>query len=249
MRLIKEIPNLITLSNMACGLLGIAFVGSGQEWMGFLMMLMGAGLDFFDGFAARKLGVAGEMGKQFDSMADVVTFGVLPGLIWKAMMEYQGYCPPNRFCINGYTWMLIPLAAGYRLAKFNIDTRQTTGFLGIPTPITGLVLGSFAWMSYNLGHPGDLWFVDKPVIDMRPLLNHFWVWLYMPLITAYMMVSDIPMLAMKFGENDPQRKYKLLLLGLAIPCVLFGSAGFVVFYFLYIIVSLLANFAHKSNDK
>jgi CDP-diacylglycerol--serine O-phosphatidyltransferase len=247
MKWTKEIPNLITMSNMACGLLGIGFVISGQEWMGFVMMIAGAALDFFDGFAARKLGVAGEMGKQLDSMADVVTFGVLPGLIWKAMMEYQGYCPADRFCINGYTWLLIPLAAGYRLAKFNIDQRQTTGFYGIPTPITGLVLGSFAWMSYNLGHPGDLWFIDNPVIDIRPILNHFWVWLYMPLLTAYMMVSDLPMLAMKFGVNDPLRKFKLLLVALAVPCVLFGSAGVAVFYFLYIFVSLLANFAIKSN--
>ena len=72
---------MITMGNMACGLLGIGFVMAGQEWMGFLMMLLGVGLYFFDGFAARKLGVAGEMGKQLDSMADVVTFGVLPGLI------------------------------------------------------------------------------------------------------------------------------------------------------------------------
>jgi CDP-diacylglycerol--serine O-phosphatidyltransferase len=133
------------------------------------------------------------------------------------------------------------------LAKFNIDTRQTTGFLGIPTPITGLVLGSFAWMSYNLGNPGDVWFIDKPLIDVRPVFNLFWVWLYMPLLAAYMMVSDLPMLAMKFSANDPLRKYKLSLVGLAIPCALFGSAGFIVFYFLYIIVSLLANFANKSN--
>ena len=231
MKWTKEIPNLITMSNMACGLLGIGFVISGQEWMGFVMMIAGAALDFFDGFAARKLGVAGEMGKQLDSMADVVTFGVLPGLIWKAMMEYQGYCPADRFCINGYTWLLIPLAAGYRLAKFNIDQRQTTGFYGIPTPITGLVLGSFAWMSYNLGHPGDLWFIDNPVIDIRSILNHFWVWLYMPLLTAFMMVSDVPMLAMKFGVNDPLRKFKLLLVALAVLCVVWicGRGGFLLF--------------------
>jgi hypothetical protein len=98
-----------------------------------------------------------------------------------------------------------------------------------------------------LGHPGDLWFIDNPVIDIRPILNHFWVWLYMPLLTAYMMVSDVPMLAMKFGVNDPLRKFKLLLVALAVPCVLFGSAGVAVFYFLYIFVSLLANFAIKSN--
>ena len=98
--LILEIPNLITLSNLACGLLGIAFVMQGMEWMGFVCLLLGAFLDFFDGLAARKLGVAGEMGKQLDSLADVVTFGVLPGLIWKSLMELNGYCPTGVFCIS-----------------------------------------------------------------------------------------------------------------------------------------------------
>jgi CDP-diacylglycerol--serine O-phosphatidyltransferase len=95
--IVMEIPNLITLSNLACGLLGVAFVMQGLEWMGFVCLLLGAFLDFFDGLAARKLGVAGEMGKQLDSLADVVTFGVLPGLIWKSLMEYNGYCPTGVF--------------------------------------------------------------------------------------------------------------------------------------------------------
>lgn len=244
--LILEIPNLITLSNLACGLIGMAFVMQGIEWMGFVCLLLGAFLDFFDGLAARKLGVAGEMGKQLDSLADVVTFGVLPGLIWKSLMELNGFCPTGVFCINQYIWMMIPLAAAYRLAKFNIDTRQTTGFIGIPTPMTGMALASFAWMSYSLGHSGSIWILQKPVIDLSGLFSNYYVWLYMPLVASYMMISEIPMLSLKRVKNDPLGKYKMILLVMTFPCLLFGSTGVIVYYFGYILVSILSNFAVKS---
>ncbi len=243
--MVMEIPNLITLGNLACGLLGIAFVMQGLEWMGFVCLLLGAFLDFFDGLAARKLGVAGEMGKQLDSLADVVTFGVLPGLIWKSLMEYNGYCPTGVFCINQYIWMMIPLAAAYRLAKFNIDTRQTTGFIGIPTPMTGMALASFAWMSYTLGHSGSIWILEKPLIDLSGLFSNYYVWLYMPLVASYMMISEIPMLSLKRVKNDPLGKYKMILLVMTVPCLLFGSTGVIVYYFGYILVSFLSNFAVK----
>ena len=242
-------PNLITLSNLGCGLVGIGFVMKGLEWMGFVCLLLGAFLDFFDGLAARKLGVAGDMGKQLDSLADVVTFGVLPGLIWKSLMEYNGYCPTGSFCINQYTWMMIPLAAAYRLAKFNIDTRQTTGFIGIPTPMTGMALGSFAWMSYSMGHSTGVWIIEKPLIDLSSLFSNYYVWLYMPLLASYMMISEIPMLSLKRVKNDPLGKYKLILLGMILPCLLFGSTGVIVYYFGYIVVSILSNFATQSVDQ
>jgi CDP-diacylglycerol--serine O-phosphatidyltransferase len=186
------------------------------------------------------------MGKQLDSLADVVTFGVLPGLIWKSLMEYNGYCPTGVFCINQYIWMMIPLAAAYRLAKFNIDTRQTTGFIGIPTPMTGMALASFAWMSYTLGHSGSIWIIEKPLIDLSGLFSNYYVWLYMPLVASYMMISEIPMLSLKRVKNDPLGKYKMILLVMTVPCLLFGSTGVIVYYFGYILVSILSNFAVKS---
>ena len=87
--------------------------------------------------------------------------------------------------------MIIPLAAAYRLAKFNIDTRQTTGFIGIPTPMTGMVLASFAWMSYTSGYSGNIWILEKPLIDLSGLFSNYYVWLYMPLVASYMMISEI----------------------------------------------------------
>jgi CDP-diacylglycerol--serine O-phosphatidyltransferase len=161
-------------------------------------------------------------------------------------MEYNGYCPTGVFCINQYIWMMIPLAAAYRLAKFNIDTRQTTGFIGIPTPMTGMALASFAWMSYTLGHSGNIWILEKPLIDLSGLFSNYYVWLYMPLVASYMMISEIPMLSLKRVKNDPLGKYKMILLVMTVPCLLFGSTGVIVYYFGYILVSILSNFAVKS---
>ena len=169
-----------------------------------------------------------------------------PGLIWKSLMELNGYCPTGVFCINQYIWMMIPLAAAYRLAKFNIDTRQTTGFIGIPTPMTGMALASFAWMSYTLGHSGNIWILQKPLIDLSGLFSNYYVWLYMPLVASYMMISEIPMLSLKRVKNDPLGKYKMILLVMTVPCLLFGSTGVIVYYFGYILVSFLSNFAVKS---
>lgn len=238
----KHIPNAITLGNLTCGLLGITQVMSGEPFWGFLCMLLGAFLDFFDGLVARKLKVDGELGKQLDSLADVVTFGVLPGLIWRFLFQRYGYCNPTGFCINNYVWILIPLGAAYRLAKFNIDTRQTNSFIGVPTPITGISLASWSFIALD-----DLWDgagVRWGMVDLSHLLLNHYVLLYMPLVAAFMMVSEFPMLSLKFKNGDPLNKFKIgmFVLG-AISFWIFGASGLAVFYFLYILLSFISNFA------
>jgi len=236
--MIQSIPNLITLGNLSCGLLGITMVMQGNPFLGFLFMILGAIFDFFDGFVARLLKADGELGKQLDSMADAVTFGVLPGLIWRYYIQNQGYCSASGFCVNNYVWMLIPLGAAFRLAKFNIDTRQTTGFLGVPTPITGLALASWSWIMYTFDQ------TTFSVLDVREILTHYIIWLYVPILASFMMISDFPMLALKFKGGDPLNKWKFALLGLGIiSVVLFGAAGVAIFYFIYIVISFIANFA------
>jgi len=234
--MLKSIPNLITLGNLASGLLGITMVMQGNPFFGFLFMLVGAILDFFDGFVARLLKADGDLGKQLDSLADVVTFGVLPGLIWRFYMEAQGFCPASGFCINSYIWLLIPLGAAYRLAVFNIDTRQSTGFLGVPTPITGLALASWSWMMYSIDHSSWM------LVDIRWIFSYFYVWLYVPLFASFMMISDYPMLALKFKKGDPLNVWKLAILFIGVlSIVVFGPAGIAVLYFVYIGVSFIAN--------
>lgn len=243
---LQGIPNLITLANLTSGLLGIGLLMRGDLFGGFLCMLLGSFFDFFDGLLARKLGVEGTMGKQLDSLADLVSFGVLPGLIWKSIMEEQGYCPTGGFCINAYVWLLIPLGAAYRLAKFNINESHSNDFVGIPTPITGLALGSLSFIFMHPNYHGILPFIDQPLLTLRFVFNAYLLWLYLPLFASYMMISDIPMLSMKRKAKDAKQVYRVLLLALALPCLVFGWAGVLVFYFLYIILSLLSNFAAKN---
>lgn len=239
----QTIPNLITLGNLACGLLAITFVMQGQPLIAFILMIVASILDFFDGMVARALGVDGELGKQLDSLADVVSFGVVPGLIWRHFMMMRGVCPPSGFCINSYVWMLIPLAAAYRLAVFNVSENQKTNFMGIPTPLTGLVLGSWAWFNHSLG---DVVAYKFGFIELD-WLNHFYVWLYMPLIAGYMMVSDYPMLSLKFNKTDGLNLYRYLLLVLGVVfAVVFGNYGFAIFYFAYIGISFLGFKLHPT---
>jgi CDP-diacylglycerol--serine O-phosphatidyltransferase len=231
----QSIPNLITLGNLACGLLAITFVMQNQPLIAFALMVLASILDFFDGMAARALGVDGELGKQLDSLADVVSFGVVPGLIWRHFMMMRGACPPTGFCINSYVWMLIPLAAAYRLAVFNVSENQKTNFMGIPTPLTGLVLGSWA-MFNDVSGLAEFRF---GFIELE-WLNQFYVWLYMPLIAGYMMVSDYPMLSLKFNKTDGLNLFRYLVLAFAVVfLIVFGNYGFALFYFAYIGVSFL----------
>ena len=243
----KQLPNMVTLSNLLCGVLGIAMVIEGRPFDGFLLMILGAGMDFFDGWVARLLKADSDLGLQLDSLADVVTFGVLPGLIWRSLMQDQGYCSTG-FCINNYVWVLIPLGAAYRLAKFNVDTRQLTGFIGVPTPITGLAVGSWAMIAYSYTTDSESFnWLLSPMIDIRPLLTNFYFWLYMPLFVAFMMNSEFAMLAMKFKPGDTLRTWKIALVIAALPCILFGSAMVAIFYFVYIIISILSN-SNKSTQ-
>ncbi len=238
----QSIPNLITLGNLACGLLAITFVMQNQPWIAFALMVLASILDFFDGMAARALGVDGELGKQLDSLADVVSFGVVPGLIWRHFMIMRGACPPTGFCINSYVWMLIPLAAAYRLAVFNVSENQKTNFMGIPTPLTGLVLGSWA-MFNDVSGLAEFRF---GFIELE-WLNHFYVWLYMPLIAGYMMVSDYPMLSLKFNKTDGLNLFRYLVLAFAVVfLIVFGNYGFALFYFAYIAISFLGFKLHPT---
>ncbi len=243
----REIPNLLTLGNLACGLLGINFLVNynpytGSESLIYALILMGiAGiLDFFDGFTARLLKVDGEMGKQLDSLADLVTFGVLPGLIWKKFMDMTGACPPTGFCINQYVWLLIPLAAAYRLAKFNISTDQKVNFKGIPTPITGLALASWVLLFDGISAEGLSYSQIQTNSDwgFYKVLTNFYVMLYMPLLSSYLMISDLDMLSFKFNKEDGLNVYRIglliVLLGLFVVNYRYALQ---IFYIIYIIIS------------
>ena len=152
MNIKKHIPNLLTLGNLFSGTVATIFAVQGKFTEAALFVVIGILFDFLDGFAARLLNVSGELGKQLDSLADMVTFGVVPGFIMaRLIQESLGLDFPPRevfstevlpYYLFGF---LIPIFSAFRLAKFNLDTRQSDAFYGVPTPANTILILSF-WL-------------------------------------------------------------------------------------------------------
>lgn len=180
----RQIPNLITLGNLLCGVIAIAAALRGDLTGASLMICLGIFLDFFDGLAARLLNVASPLGKELDSLSDVVTSGVAPGFIlWNILSNGVGEKWPE---FLPYTALLIPLFAAYRLAKFNIDSRQSHSFLGLPTPANALI-----WVGVAL----------TPALPMDEL-TFIIALIAISLVTDVLMVSELPMFSLKFNFKE-----------------------------------------------
>jgi CDP-diacylglycerol--serine O-phosphatidyltransferase len=192
-------------------------------------------LDFFDGFAARLLGVAGDLGKQLDSLADMVTFGVFPGLL----LWHAGY-----FYFNAGNWafaaLFIPLMSAYRLAKFNLDTRQSDQFLGLPTPAATLLIGS--WVYVGTSHISSFW---------SDLLLQNWIYPVLASAIGALLVSEIPLIALKFKsfqiKNNITRYLLLVVIVLLIAILGLKSAPFIIP--LYLGLSLIDNAMKRQKQK
>jgi CDP-diacylglycerol---serine O-phosphatidyltransferase len=228
------VPNLLTLMNLSSGSVAIYFALQYRFEIAIGLMLLAALFDFFDGFAARLLKVSGELGKQLDSLADMVSFGVLPGAIAFSIMNsligyqqgFQGSVARTALLLLP---LLIPVFSALRLAKFNIDSRQKTGFIGLPTPANALLWASIGW-SYS----------------MRPIFAHspsFWVigLVFLIVLFSLLMVSNIPMFALKFETfawKHNRIRYSFLILA-TLLIILFKLEGIGLSIVLYILFSLL----------
>ncbi|CEN46406.1 Phosphatidylserine synthase (fragment) [Capnocytophaga canimorsus] len=139
----KHVPNCITLLNLLCGCIAVIFAVKNQlQWAG-LFVALGIFFDFFDGFFARLLHVKSDLGLQLDSLADMVTSGLTPGIVMFQLLSYSHFVEENTSLTTTllpYFGLIITLASAYRLANFNIDSRQTTGFIGLPTPANALFI-------------------------------------------------------------------------------------------------------------
>lgn len=198
----RQIPNLITLCNLACGVLSVfAALVWVSPTQAALLICMGILFDFFDGMTARLLKVSSPMGKELDSLADVVTSGVAPAAILYSLTYY-----PMIEC--GKPWLalaflLIPLFAAYRLAKFNLDTRQSHSFLGLPVPSQALV-----WVGLALSKWPEAIFFDSSVQScIQPVVtaNGQWIALAivaLSLVLDVLMVSELPLFSLKFNFKD-----------------------------------------------
>lgn len=226
----KHIPNSITCCNLISGCIATAFALTGNVQWALLWIIIGAVFDFFDGMTARLLGVSSPIGKELDSLADDVTFGVAPATIVFSELCVMDYPIHALDALRDYLPFAAYIMAAFsalRLAKFNLDERQKMGFIGLPTPANALF-----WGSLILGGQG---FIESHASVM------FWVLIAGVALSCWLMVSEIPMFALKFkhwGWKGNEVKYSFLILCIPI-LVLFRITGFAIIIALYVAISIV----------
>ena len=230
----KQIPNLITLCNLLCGTIAAFYAVLGKLDIAAFFIMLGIVFDFFDGLVARLLGVSSPLGKELDSLADVVTSGVAPGLMLLHIFWSEGW---GYFSLVA---LLVPLFSAYRLAKFNLDTRQSHSFLGLPVPSNALI-----WVSLGAVYANPA-LLDISLLPAHPLAAFcfgsvgLFVLLAVELIGCVLMVSELPLFGLKFknlkwGEN----KVRFLFLAVDIVLLLlFGVMALPIIILWYIALSL-----------
>ena len=226
--------------NLLCGALGVIFAFKGALDVAFYLMLAGAVCDFCDGFAARLLKAYSPMGKELDSLADLITFGFLPSIMLYKCMDI--YHPGEWYC---YLPLIIVVFSALRLAKFNIDERQSENFIGLATPACAMICGSFAVIAH---------FDINNVVGM--FTESTWMIPTGCAVLSFLLISEIPMFSMKFkkGAASDLKWMRITfiavaVIALAVTLILgqhFSHA--VLFIFLaYILLNLIHGLAGKSS--
>lgn len=242
----KHIPNLVTLLNLFCGSVAVIFAVNGNLTAAAFFTFLGIFFDFFDGLLARKLNVQSELGLQLDSLADMVTSGLVPGLV----MFYLLSLTVEEFSLSGsvvehtetmvwiggkiqllpFLGLLITLASAYRLATFNISTNQSDSFIGLPTPANTLLI---------LSLPLIMEYQDNDT--MNNIILNQWFLIGVTLFSCFILNAKIKLIALKFKTwsfKDNAARYLLIILALVL-LVVFKFAGIPLIILLYIILSLL----------
>jgi CDP-diacylglycerol--serine O-phosphatidyltransferase len=206
----------------------------------FYFVCLGIFFDFFDGFFARKFGVAGPLGVQLDSLADMVTSGVAPGYVMYQMLSFDGsfmkITNDLSFFQVSFLGFIITLGACYRLANFNIDTRQSDSFIGLPTPANALFIMSL-----------PLVIEECHFLTLSELLNIKWVLLAITLLSAYVMNAEIPLFSLKI-KNFSFQKYKLQIGFLVLSIVMIATLQYLAIPLIimtYVLLSVANNMLAK----
>ncbi|MDA3904727.1 MAG: CDP-diacylglycerol--serine O-phosphatidyltransferase [Bacteroidales bacterium] len=239
----KQIPNSITALNLLSGIFAIVATFEGALlWAGFFIAL-GAFFDFFDGLAARMLNIKSDMGKEMDSLADLVSFGVAPGFIVYQLMLQSSNIPHwilFNHNIAPYLAFLIPVFGAFRLAKFNIDTRQTTSFIGLPTPATALFFGSLPFILSSTFSLDSLF--------LQNWIANYWILLSLVFLISILMIAELPLFSLKFSNfkwHDNSIRFVFLSISIAL-LIFLQIAAFPLIILLYIILSLIQNLSGKN---
>jgi CDP-diacylglycerol---serine O-phosphatidyltransferase len=261
----KNIPNAITCCNLLCGCIAIVQAFEGRlDWAAYLVG-MAALFDFFDGFAARILKVSSPIGKDLDSLADMVTFGLVPGIVMFLLLRatpvpmptngmYVGTGYHSPFELTAYVAFLIPVFSAIRLAKFNNDSRQSDSFIGVPTPANAIFICSLALlimrdtMSYQF--TSDMSSVqnmhDSPrLFALKPSLSYILIGI--TILFSILLVSEIPLFALKF-KHFKWKGNEIRFIFLGCCALLLASlqlVGIPLCIVLYILLSVINNFITK----
>ncbi|WP_460620397.1 CDP-alcohol phosphatidyltransferase family protein [Hymenobacter tenuis] len=223
----KHIPNAITCLNLFSGCLALCHIFADELETAAYFVGLAALFDFFDGLLARALHVSSPIGKDLDSLADVVSFGVVPGAFLFALMQQGGTDLPSWFPYAGF---IVTVFSALRLAKFNNDTRQTDSFIGLPTPACTLVVASLPLI---LAHD---------TFELSSLILNPWLLLGLTLVLSGLLVAELPLFALKFKSfrwQDNQVRFVFLLLSVGLLIVL-GAAAIPLIILLYVLLSLVS---------
>lgn len=280
-----NVPNLITAGNLLCGIFAIILAFAGRIDIAPYFIFAAAILDFFDGFAARLLKQHSELGKQLDSLADVISFGLAPGLVLFATLIVFNFSHVNspqipglNYHFNGLTsvslyfdsilghksaitdaiirtksnftfyfpfiTLLIPVFSMFRLAKFNIDTRQSDSFIGLPTPANTIFFMTFPLiLSNQIDKIG--WEHDLIIQLMNP-----WIMIPMILIMCYLLIAELPLFALKFksfGWKGNEIRF-IFLITCGILIFTLGWWSLAIIILLYLILSIINNILRKNTS-
>ncbi len=235
----KQLPNIITLLNLLAGCIAITMAFQAHFKAVVVWVMVAALFDFLDGTAARLLKAYSPIGKELDSLADVVSFGVAPAvavfMLLRDTLPIPGILEPFTLYLP-YTAFLIPMFSAYRLAKFNLDERQTTYFLGLPTPANALF-----WISYCYG-------VELLTPSPLPL---FTVTLFFILSLSLLMISEVPMFSLKIKKISLKGngRQALLILLMIVFVVLWGIMGIAAGILAYIVLSVITRSRERQTVK
>jgi CDP-diacylglycerol---serine O-phosphatidyltransferase len=270
----KHIPNTITSGNLLCGCLALVKVFEGDLVWACYLVGIAVILDFFDGFSARMLGVASPIGKDLDSLADMVTFGVVPGaILYKLIAFFIAFDAAGNTAksLIPYLGFCVSIFSGIRLAKFNNDTRQTDSFIGIPTPTNAILVSSLVLiLAFHIDHDAimAIYVQDEtaslagyslfgsgsfhPGFMTYPALASFlcnpWTYVIYSFLFSYLLIAELPLFALKF-KHFKWRGNEIRFIFLGISLILlagFQFLGIPMVIGLYIVLSLINNISPKT---
>ena len=243
----NSVPNSITIISLILSCASIILTFNGEFVQASILIIICTVCDFLDGFTARILKVNNPLGGQLDSLIDMVSFGVAPGLLMFKFIEYLQQQNPVEFLAN-YPWILyltflIPILSAFRLAKFNIDTRQTKSFIGLAVPAHATFYIFAVIVYFNPELPTII--SVAPMIEI--LFSNPLVMLILTVLLSFMLIAEVPMFSLKvknlkWSENQTPLTFLFILIGLSI---LINIAAFPIIILLYISWSIIAKYTTK----